>query len=229
MDTPSRGPAGGAPVTRRGLSLIELVLALSLVGLAVAGLMGLARTTSRAALLTADRLDEQQGVRRALERVIEELRWAEAVVANPACLPNGLCPNRVRVRIPAGNPYRPAQAYEVVFQHNPRQREVERRLGRGVNNLASRVDSLAITYHDAQGGPAQVPSAVVRLRIALVARTRNGLPVFLESEVALRNRRVALATPAGTPVWRPSPRGPGEPTPPARVPPPGPAGPGEAR
>lgn len=222
-------PACGPPAARRGLSLIELTLALSLTAMAMAGLMGLVRMASQAAILAGDGLDGQQGARRAMERVTEELRWAETVVADAACAPSGLCPSRVRVRIPPGNPYRRAESYEVVFQYNPRQREIERRLGRGVNNLASRIDALEITYHDAEGALTLIPSAVARVRIAIVAKARTSRPVYMESTVSLRNRRIPYVAPPHTPAWRPSPRGYGEPAPPAPVLPPGPPGPGEAR
>lgn len=205
------------------------MLALSLASMATAGLMGFVRMASQAAILVGDGLDRQQGARRALERVTEELRWAETVVADAACAPSGLCPSRVRVQVPPGNPYRRAESYEVVFQYNPRQREIERRLGRGVNNLASRIDALEITYHDAEGAPTLIPSAVARVRIAIVARARTGRPVYMESTVSLRNRRILYVAPTHAPAWRPSPRGYGEPAPPVPVLPPGPPGPGEAR
>lgn len=221
--------ACGPPAAHRGLSLIELALALGLTAMAAAGLMGLVRMASQAAILAGDGLDGQQGARRAMERVTEELRWAETVVADPACAPLELCPSRVRVQIPPGNPYRRAESYEVVFQFNPRQREIERRLGRGVNNLASRIDALQITYHDAEGTLTLIPSEVARVRIAIVARARTSRPVYMESTVSLRNRRIRYVAPTQTPAWRPSPRGYGEPAPPAPVLPPGPPGPGEAR
>lgn len=214
---------------RRGLSLIELTMGLSLAAVAAAGLLGLARMASQAAVLVGDGLDGQQGARRALERVTEELRWAETVVADTTCAPSGLCPSRVRARIPAGNPYRLSESYEVVFQYNPRQREIERRLGRGVNNLASRIRAFEITYHDAEGAQTTVPAAVSRVRIALVAKGRSSRPVFIESEVSLRNHRLLRTMPTYTPAWRPQPRGYGDPAPAVPVLPPGPPGPGEAR
>lgn len=210
--------------------MIELILSLCLLSMAAVGLFGLLRTATRAAQITENRLEAQQGARRAIERVIEELRWAEAVVADPGCLPAGLCPDRVTVRIPSGNPYRQAVGYDVVFQHNPRQREIERRVGRGVNNLASAVQTVGITYLDAGGMPAVTASEVARIRVALVVTPRGGPSSVIESEVALRNRRVPRAAPPSpTPVWRPSPRGVGEPIPADRIRPRVPPGPSEPR
>lgn len=209
----------------RGATLLELMVAISLVAMAATGFFGVARVTVRSVQLTEGRLEAQQAARRGLERVIEELRWAAHVIGDPGCAPSGLCPDRVTVRIPAGNPYRLDQPYDVMFQYNPRQRELERRVGRGVNNLASAVEGIELIYLDAGSDPATVPERVVSIRIGLVVRPRGGPEATLASEVALRNRRVSTPpTPTSTPVWRPSPRGIGDPIPadrftPPRVPP----------
>ncbi len=217
MSAPYARARPGRRLGDAGVTIIELVVAMSLISAVALGATGLVRTAARAAQVHGDRLDTQQGLRRAIERITEELRWAEAAVADSACGPTGLCPDRVSVHIPGGNPYRQDQPYDVIFQHNPRQREVERRVGRGVNNLAALVDGVAVTYLDADSRPAVTPAAVTRIRIALTARPRDGPPFVLESEVGLRNHRVRLtspsASPSATPVWRPSPRGVGQPAP----------------
>ncbi len=221
--------ARGRRGVQEGVSLAELVVALGLMAVAAAGLLGLVRMTVQAVALIGDGLDGQQGARRALERITEELRWGESVVPDATCAPTGLCQNRVSVRIPAGNPYRRAEAYEVAFQHNPRQREVERRLGRGVNNLASRIDAFEVTYHDAQGVPTPDPMAVARVRITLVARSQAGRTVQAQNTVSLRNRQIPFAPPTYAPAWRPSPAGYGDPPAPGPGAPPGRPGPGNAR
>ncbi|MDR7420305.1 MAG: prepilin-type N-terminal cleavage/methylation domain-containing protein [Armatimonadota bacterium] len=208
-------------VPRRGLTVIELVVALALVAVVFTGLSGVVRTLMRLTRLHEDRLDVQQGARRALERIVEELRWADGIVPVPECGPNGLCPDRVRVHVPAGNPYRRSAAYDVTFQHNPRQHEVERRVGVGTTNLAALVRRVEFVYLDRHGASTTQPAAVVRLRVRLIVTARDNQPVVVESDVALRNRRtVAVLTPSPTPTaspvspWRPTPRlqfGPGSP------------------
>jgi type II secretory pathway pseudopilin PulG len=172
-----------------GFTVLELVLALSLLAAAVAGLGAYGQSVVQIAYLHEVRLDTQQAARRGMERVTEELRWAGAVVPDPGCGSSGLCANRVSVRIPAGNPYRQDQAYEVTFQYNPRQQEVERRVGRGVNNLASLIQGVTFTYFDADGAPAPSASGVVRVRVVLVAAGRGAPPIAIASDVALRNLR----------------------------------------
>jgi hypothetical protein len=171
------------------MTMIELVIALSLVSAVIVGATGLVRTAGLAARIQGDRLDTQQAVRRAVERITEELRWAESVVGDPACPPTGLCADHVTVHIPSGNPYHQDQAYDVRFQYNARQREAERRLGRGVNNLASLIDGVAITYIGPDDMPALDAASVTRIRVSLTARPRDGPPMQLEGEVALRNHR----------------------------------------
>jgi prepilin-type N-terminal cleavage/methylation domain-containing protein len=214
MGAPYARARSGRPLPDGGMTIIELVVTLSLISAVALGASGLVRVAGRAAQIHGDRLDAQQGLRRAMERITEELRWAEAAVADPRCGPTGLCPDRVSVHIPGGNPYRQDQSYDVVFQHNPRQREVERRVGRGVNNLAAMVDGVAVTYLDAGSRPAVTPAAVTRIRITLTARPRDGSALVLESEVGLRNHRIQWTSPPAPPAtrpWRPSPRGFGQP------------------
>lgn len=221
MQEDAKGFSACGDAKTSGLTMLELMIALSLVALGATALFGVARMIGRNVQITEGRLEAQQGARKALERVIEELRWAETVLPDTGCVPAGLCSDRVTVRVPAGNPYRQDVGYDVTFQHNTRQREIERRVGRGTNNLASAVDLVELTHLDAAGGPAAAPDQVARIRIRLVVRPRERIEADVASEVALRNRRIVQPpTPAPTPVWRPSPRGIGEPLPPDRIRPP---------
>lgn len=168
--------------------MIEVLVGLSLAAAVGAGAAAVAGASARWVIAHEARLDAQQGARRALDRMAEELRWAEAVMPDPACGGSGLCATRVRAWIPAGSPYGQGQAYAVTFLHNPAQREAERRVERAVVNLASLVDGLEFSYLDAGGVPTLEPARVVRLEINLVASPRGGPPVVLRTGVALRNR-----------------------------------------
>lgn len=188
-----------------GHTTLELVVAVSVFGLAVAALGGFHATVAGLVRQQERRLDAQQSARRALERIVEELRWAEAILPDPGCS-GGLCGDRVRARVPEGNAYRRDQTYDVTFQYNPRQQEVERRVGLGVNNLASGIRRAVFAYLDAAGAPATAAADVVRVRVTVETRADSGSPVVLESEVGLRNRRLPPATAPSTlaPV-RPTP------------------------
>jgi hypothetical protein len=208
---------------------MEIVVSLSLAATVVAAAAGLARVVGRAAAAIDSRIEVTQAARRGLERITEELRWAEAVLDDPACPPALLCPNRVRVRIPAGNPYRRAAAYEVTFQYNGRQREVERRVGTGVNNLSANIDSVTFTYLTATGVPAVTAQSAAAVRISMQVRHRAGAALTIEGEVALRNRRLPAAPLIPWPTWRPSPRGPAGRLPLPPIVPPGPLTPPQPR
>lgn len=223
--------ASGAPARRSpgGFTLIELAVSLSVLTLALVGIGGLARFTTRVSLLHGERLEAQQAARRAIDRIVEELRWAETVVADAMCAPVGLCDNRITVRIPPGNPYRQGQPYTVTFQHNPRQREVERRVGRGVNNLASMIQTVRFTHLNEHGMPAAGPIEVRRIHVRLIVAPRTTHAITLESGVVLRNVRTPTPgptlTPAPAPEWRPAPRDPAFPVPTGTPPPVSPRGP----
>ncbi len=211
-DRPARSgrqPQGFARPGRSvlGATLIEAVLVLSLLALAAGALHGFLKVASVGTALTEQRLDLLQSARRGLERIAEEIRWAEAVVGVPTCGPTGLCADRVTVRIPAGNPYRADQPYEVTFQHNSRQREIERRVGGGTNNLSSHVERLELAYFDPDGRVAHAPESVVRVRVTATLRARGGHPLTLTGDAALRNRRPQAPSSHRTPAWRPTPRG----------------------
>jgi hypothetical protein len=204
-----------------GLTLLEVMLTVGLAAVAAAAWTGFLVTVLRTGAALEHRLDAQYHARRALARITEEARWAEAVVPDPLCPPAGLCTDRVTLRVPAGNPYRGLEAYEVRFHHNGSRQEVERRVGGGTNNLAAAIARFTVTYFDADGEPAADAAAVARIRVALVAVRAGAPPLPVQTDVLLRNRRpppVPAPTPTGP---RPSPRAPGEPLGPDRWTPPG--------
>jgi hypothetical protein len=221
---PSPLARGRRPAWLRGTTLLEIIVALALVSAAVAGAAGVTMMTARFSTMHGTRLDTQQAARRAFERVTEELRWAERVVADPSCPPFGLCADRVTAAVPAGNPYRRDQPYDVTFLFNRRAAELERRVNRGTNNVAAHVTGFVISYYDAAGRPAATADDVRRLHIALAAAAPGTHTLSWEATVAIRNLRPAPPTPppTPTPVWRPTPRHRFEPAPvrtPASVPP----------
>lgn len=227
IDRP-RGRAGR--LDWAGWSMLELVLSLSLAAAVGAATVGLARAVGLGLAMTESRLEVTQAARRGLERVTEELRWGEAVVGDPACGPTLLCRARVKVRIPPGNPYRRASAYEVTFQHNARQRELERRVDTGVNNLSANVDDVTFQYLSASGTPASTPESTASIHITLRLRHHAGATLTIADAVGLRNHRApSPPIPTPWPTWRPVPRGPIDRVPVQPMIPPGPLGPPEPR
>ena len=196
------------PRRRPGMTLVEIVVALALVSAALAGIFGVASMAVRFSATHGNRLDTQQAARRAFDRVTEELRWAERIVPDPACPPRGLCAERVSAYVPPGNPYRRDQAYDVTFQLNRRDAEIERTVNRGTNNVAAHITGFALSYLDALGRPAGVAHDVTHLRVLVTAAARGTYALSWEGSVALRNLRPIPSTPVPSPtrVWRPTPR-----------------------
>jgi prepilin-type N-terminal cleavage/methylation domain-containing protein len=172
-----------------GVTLIELVVVLALLGAALAAIGGMIRSAYRGMSLAERHLEVQQNVRVAVDKVTEELRWGEAVLADPQC--GGLCAERITVRISPHNPRSPGQAYVVSFRRDKVQRELERKRGKGVNNLAGSIESLTFRYFDAAGAPAGSPQDVVRVEVTVVASSGSLTPPAARTvvtDVFLRNR-----------------------------------------
>ena len=150
-----------------GLTLIELIVVLALLGMTVGAVFGAIQVTFRSMAVAERTLEVQQNARIAVDRMVEELRWGEEVLADPRC--GGLCPDRITVRVSPHNPRRPGQAYVVTFQRDPIQRELERRLGLGVNNVAGSIERLAFRYFDPSGASTLRPQDVVRVEVAVEA------------------------------------------------------------
>src|SRR3990170_6023993 len=175
----------------RGLTLIEVIVTLALQGTAQGAIAGMVQATFRSMLLTERTLEVQQNVRVAVDRMVEELRWGEAVLADPRC--GGLCPERIIVRVSPHNPRRPGEAYTVTFQRDQVQRELERRIGLAVNNLAGSIESLSFRYFDPAGAPATRPQDVVRVEVAVIASEASPQRTSrtVVTDVFLRNRPAA--------------------------------------
>src|SRR3989304_859224 len=77
----------------RGLTLIEVIVTLALLGTALGAIAGMVQATFRSMMLTERTLEVQQNVRVAVDRMVEELRWGEAGLADPRG--GGLCPGRI--------------------------------------------------------------------------------------------------------------------------------------
>ena len=204
-------PARCTALRRRrqhGTTLVETVVALAVLSAALVGIFGVVSLAVGFFVAHGNRLDTQQAARRAFERVTEELRWAERILPDPLCPPRGLCAERVTASIPSGNPYRRDRAYDVMFQLNRRDAEIERTVNRGTNNVAAHITGLVISYFDAAGRPAGAAHDVTHVRVLVTAAARRTYPMSWEGSVAIRNWRQAPPTPAAspTPVWRPTPR-----------------------
>lgn len=192
-----------------GFTLVELAAGLALLGL-TASAVYLTATASRSVQVLDRARETQQALRTALDRLAEELRWAEAVLPDPGC--RGLCADRLTAQVPAGNPLR-GGPYVVTFRRDARQREVERRVGRGVTNVAGSVDALAFAYFTGSGAPATRAEEVRRVAVLIegspggvgTGRQRVAVEVFLRNTSAVGSPGAPSPSPPPSPAARPTP------------------------
>jgi len=115
----------------RGLSLLEILVALGVLVVALVAIYGLVVNAVRSFGMGEDFLDVQQNARVALDKFAEEARWTTRLVSDtdffarspaapepPACV-GGLCPGSVNLEIPRGNPVIPDCSYFVRFSRDP--------------------------------------------------------------------------------------------------------------
>lgn len=193
-----RGSKGAWGV--RGVTLLELLLALVLLGVVTAGIYAMVASSASAARNTNAFLLAQAQVRAALDNIVDEARWASGVnAAQPTC---------VTLRIPQDTPFSAVNPYSVTFAYDAAQDAVVRQestnpdalgcpLSGGGQVLAYDVvkpdgsDGLSFEYFDAAGNslgstPADT-GQVARIRV-VVSTTREGASRTFAGDVALRAR-----------------------------------------
>jgi type IV pilus assembly protein PilW len=182
----------GAFRGERGLSLIELLVAMAMAGLVMAATVTLLLAGHAAHAVGTARAEATQSARVALERMGSELRQAgydpqgarfEAIlVAEPArvTLQRDLNENGVI------DPTRERITYLL------RGTVLRREAGGGAQPLAEGVSALQLTYYDradaATTDPAQVASVGIRVEVSR-AITLPLAPVVMDTRVRLRNEK----------------------------------------
>jgi prepilin-type N-terminal cleavage/methylation domain-containing protein len=182
----------------RGVTLLELVVALGLLAVALASVYGYAATGGRSAQVTNDLLQTQNQVRAALDNLVDEIRWAQSVTAANA--------TSVTLFVPQNTPFSAASPYTVTFAYDAAADTVTRQEDPDAGGplpaaapepLAFFVvqrdgsNGFALSYYDAAGTAlgATPPdlSAVVRVRLT-VTTTRNGISRTFAGDTTLRGR-----------------------------------------
>ncbi len=113
----------------RGLTVLEIIVALAILVVALVALYGLVSNAVRSFGVSEDFLDVQQNARVALEKFEEEARWTTALVTAAdynarvpttslvPCTPE-LCPDRLIFNVPRANPIIPDCTYYVMYARN---------------------------------------------------------------------------------------------------------------
>src|SRR3972149_6577147 len=107
----SRGrPASRQDLARSdGLTILELLIALTLLAVVVGGLYRFVATGGQSARLTNNFLQIQAQARAALDNVVDEIRWGQQVTAAG--------PTWVTVLVPQATPFSAARPYIVPFAY----------------------------------------------------------------------------------------------------------------
>jgi hypothetical protein len=181
-----------------GFSVLELVIAMSLLALATGGIYSMITVGHRATRSTNDFLHSQAQLRSALDNALDESRWAQTVTAASA--------TSVTLHVPQATPFSAASPYTVTFGYDAatdtftRQEDPDAggvQPAGAAEALAFSVlrpdgtDGVAFEYFDATGtslgaNPA-VLADVVRIRLTVTV-TRGGVSRTLSGDVALRGR-----------------------------------------
>jgi len=184
---------------QRGVTLIELLIAMGLISVVLGTIGALIVTGARAARQTNDFLQTQAQVRSGLDQLVDEIRWAESVFAASGAA--------VTVFVPQNTPFSASSPYYAEFSYNLTDRTIVRSedpdaagpapfgAGQPVAFLVVQRDGtagLSFEYFDATGislgaTPADL-TAIARVRI-FVSTTSNGISRTFAGDVALRGRQ----------------------------------------
>jgi prepilin-type N-terminal cleavage/methylation domain-containing protein len=176
-----------AHLNERGFTLAELLVACAVLGIVMAGVLGIQQQGLGAYQVGAARVEVQQNSRAALETMLNELRVAERVTAAPAgCgtgpVPTGGGATTISIEIPDVEPPVGA-AIPIQYQL------VGTDLQRNGDVLVGGVESLRIWCYDAAGALTATPTLVRSVHVQI--RTRTEAPVTATSP---RNQRSMLET-----------------------------------
>lgn len=195
MSSPSfREPFRGV----RGSTMIELVMALSLLALAMGGIYGFVVTRGKPASVTNDFLQTQAQLRAVLASVVDEIRLSQNATAATG--------TSVTVFIPQNTPFSASSPYTVTFAYDNVDRMLMRQVDpdatgpqppgatQSLGYLVVRADGsdgVAFEYFDAAGTslgatPADL-TAVARVRMTITT-TQDQVSRTFVGDAALRAR-----------------------------------------
>lgn len=172
-----------------GYSLVELLVGTAVLGIVMAGVLGLLRSGVGAYGYGAARVEAQQSARVALARMERELREAgydphaagiaPIVAAGPSLV--------TFQRDLDGNGVVNATRERVTFVLRQGETVLRRDAGSGGQPLIEGVRRFALTYFDPAGQPTTDPARVAAIRMHLEVGL-TGPAAVMDAEVSLRNR-----------------------------------------
>jgi Tfp pilus assembly protein PilW len=169
--------------------LAELLVVLAIVGVVLAGLVGVFQHGQQAYLMGIARVDAQQSARVALERMASELRGAgfdpQASGFSPL---GGTSATGFTIRNDLSGDGAISGRPEAIT-YSLRGRTLRRNAGGGAQPVAEGVESLSIVYLDDAGQPAGTPDGIRAVLITITTAGGAGAGrVRMTTQVRLRNR-----------------------------------------
>ena len=171
-----------------GHSLVELLVATAVMGLLIAATLSLLQSGIAAWGWGAGRIEAQQAVRVALERMARELREAgydptgagidAILVAEPARI--------VFQRDLNGNGLIDPTRERVTYVLRPGETTLRRDAGGGAQPLAEKVRRFSLSYLDSVGAPTVDPERIASVKIEIESG-RAGPEATMATQVTLRN------------------------------------------
>ena len=172
----------------RGHSLAEMLVAMSLTALLMAATLGVLQAGLAASAWGSRRVEAQQAVRVALERMARELREAgyDPASAGIAALVVAEPTRIVLQRDLDGDGVIDATRERVTYLLRPGESILRRDAGAGAQPIADGVRRLAFSYFDRDGAVTTDPATVAAVRIELEAG-RDMPAALMSTQVMLRN------------------------------------------
>lgn len=192
-----RRPPGAAD--DRGTTMVEITIALMLFGVVLLSMYNSITTALTSVAASRSHMNAEQSVRRGAERMVEELRWGDAIVSASA--------TSLRVHVPAGQPFS-AGAYEVVFARDTSTNQLTRTehpaAGTPITTvLSNNITALAFRFYDQCNTEVSTAAAIRRVVIDAEGSSTEGGGAStraMRSGATLRNYELAHPSPSPAPT-----------------------------
>jgi type II secretory pathway component PulJ len=177
--------------TSGGFSMPDVLIATAVLGLVMAGLLGVLQSGTASYRWGAARIEAQQSARLALERMAKELRSAGYDPTAAGIAPIVLAePTRVAFQWDLdGDGVVDTTRERVTYLLRPGDTVLRREAGGGAQPVINGVERLLLTYVDAAGAPTSDSAAVAAIGVRIDVG-RGAASVSMRTQVALRNRGV---------------------------------------
>lgn len=185
----------------RGMTLVELLVTMTILGLVLVVVTGMLIRSSRLESRTVRRAEMQAATRQALALLTTELRQAGADPKNPPAGVVGIVTadsTRIRVRADLngdGTLQTTEPSEDVTYRFNDTTKVVTRDPGSGAATILSNVKTMRLSYFDSANQqilpmPLSTANAarVTSIRLLLTADSRDYKPLALDTRITLRNR-----------------------------------------